>query len=281
MGRNLKNLLKATRIERSLIPVSFIFLACAIANKINFQIFLLITICILIYVSGGLLNARIDKDFKLKKDLFSISALILIALLISVGGKILLLSTIMWVIFSFIYNKLSRKILLADSIILSITHCLIPFIIASIILDNFQGAFQIGIFFFLSINLIIPMKNLKGKEEDKKRNYKNLLTKFENGRAITLFLYFLYFPLIFSTQFIFNLGNIFLIFSTIIFLFYIFSIYLLNRNQDSQTYSMARLIVILANIAFIFSITNNLTILLGISTLSFLYSIQLIKEIKQ
>ena len=70
------NLLKAMRIERSLIPLSFIITTSAFANKINFLIFILAICCILSYIIGGIFNAKTDKDFKINPNLIIIFLLI-------------------------------------------------------------------------------------------------------------------------------------------------------------------------------------------------------------
>ncbi|MBT4375941.1 UbiA family prenyltransferase [archaeon] len=206
--------------------------------------------------------------------------MILIAIILSLQNKILIITTLAWIALSFLYNKKSRKILFADSIILSITHSLLPILSTAFILGIFHKTFPIAVFVFLSMNLIIPMKNLNGIQEDLKRKYKTLPTKFQNGRTITIFLFNLYSILIILSLFLFNLNPNILILFSIIFLFHLLVNYLLKTKQDYLAYTIARFIVILFNLTIILSISTNKIILLGISLIAITYSAYLIKEVK-
>lgn len=266
------NLLKATRIIRVLVPLSSIMLVVGFANQINKEIFILAICCILIYSIGGIFNAKVDRDFKLKYSFIIIIFLFTIALILSFSNYIIFLTVIAWILFSFVYSKFSRKILFGDSIILAITHTVIP-IVASALLLSLETKFTItlSIFMFVSLFLIIPMKNLSQVKEDKKRKYKTLMTQYKNGKQIINWLLNIHILLLFLAYFVFNLGNKFLLIFFFIFILSIFIFHLINKNKEIKAYSLSRLIFILFSFAIVYDQTTRIIFILMSASMILIY----------
>lgn len=240
-SKNLIQTLKSTRLIRTLIPLSFIFLTTATANTINTEIIILSISCILLYASGGILNATTDKDFKIRSAKKIFYTLIIITILISFHNKIILTTVILWIILNILYNKYSRKTLLTDTAILSLTHAILPILATAAILNlNIQTTFSLATFALIQTNLIFPMKNLNGIKEDKKRKYKTILTQFKYGKTITSALYNISaIALLIKTQ------SILLIFPLTT---YILTNIKLNQNQKTEAYETSRLTILTTNL---------------------------------
>jgi hypothetical protein len=269
-------LVKATRIERSLIPLSSIMLVIGFANKINYEIFILSICCIFGYSIGGIFNAKTDKDFKIKNPNKIIIVLSVILIILSLFNKIIFLTVLASLLLNVIYNKYSRFILFGDSIILSLTHSTLPIVSAALLLNlNLKLTTTIASFMFFSMFLIIPMKNLNRIKEDKKNKYKTLLTKYKNGKKLTNFLFQIYFVFIILAYFIFNLNYIFLIGIIPIFILKTIIDYNLNNKKEIFAYELSRFLVILFIFFIVYSKTSNIRLIILNSSLIFLYLIYL------
>lgn len=223
----LGNLIKATRINRTLPSILLIVLAISIKKQINPEIFLLGIILILIYSAGGIQNALKDRDFELnKKAKYAPTLLLLIATIISIQNTHLFIANLSWITLSLIYNFKSRKILLLDTTIMSITHYTIPFLFALLILgETLTKSLELSIPIYLIFWLITPTKNLKETEKDKSLEYKTIATEFKNAHKITIILTFLSLIPILSLKFFLKLPNFFfLVFPNIILFFLIIHI---------------------------------------------------------
>lgn len=272
---NFLNLIKAMRIERSLFPLSFIMIAVASANKITIDILALGLCCILIYVSGGILNAKIDKDYKIKNSIM-IPLVIIIAILISLINKIVFLTVISWIILSILYNKYSRRVLFADSFFLSITHAALPVFSAAILLDlSLKYSTCLSIFAFSSFFLFVPMKNLNGVKEDIEKKYKTIMTSSTNGKTLTYILFNFYLIVMFLSYFIFNLGNKFLIVFSFILAIKIFTDYFIYNGKQVLTYKLGRLVILVFSFAFVLDQSTSINIILISSILILVYAIYL------
>jgi len=266
------NLLKATRVVRVLIPLSSIMLIVGFANHINKEIFILTICCVLIYSAGGIFNAKTDKDFKLKHSLVAVIFLFLIALILSFSNYIIFFSVFAWVLLSFIYNKFSRKILFGDSVILAITHAVIPIVGASLLLNlDFRIMFIISGFMFVAFFLIIPMKNLSQVVKDKKRKYKTLMTQYKNGKQITNWLLNIHVLLLFLAYFIFSLNNKYLLIFASIIIITIFVNFYLRNGKETQAYYLSRLIFILFSFAIVYAKTTNTIFILMSASMILIY----------
>lgn len=269
----LVNLLKSTRIERALIPISFIILTASFANQITSQVITLIICSTLLYISGGILNAKIDNDYPLPKSTSTIiTILILITITLSLQNKIILTSVLTWTALNIIYNKYSRRILFGDSLILSLTHTGIP-VIATALLLNIPAILTIKIttFSIIFAILLIPMKNLKGLQDDKKRNYKTLLTKYQNGKLLTAIFLNCSFILLALAPIIFNLSPKYFALALIPIIIYITTNYLILKNKKTEAYFLSRLIPLTATLIFTITLNTKPTITLASTATIILY----------
>lgn len=269
------NLLKATRIYRVIPTLMIILLASSFNQKFNIYLLFLSLISILIYASGGIQNAIKDKDYDLpKKSKIIIFCLIGLALIISLTNKTLFLTTIIWVSLSFIYNTISRKIILGDTIIMSLTHYVIPFVSATILLHS-----KIDILFtsllFLTFFFLTPFKNIKDTKQDKQRGYKTLTTTFAYGKDITLTIFFLLIIPLSCFYLFFKLNLIYLIGLVIVIFLDLLSI----KNNLNLSYARILLNFIIFNLIFGFSKEPTISLSGGILLLiSTIISVKSIKE---
>ena len=264
------NLLKATRVYRVLPTLMIILAAAGFAGFINQELILLGFVGILIYSANGLFNSIKDEDYSLssKSKFFSLFLLI-IALAISFVDRVILFTALAAIFLGLIYNYVSRFILLVDTTILSVTHFALPFF-SSLILLGFDvdislklSGFMFAFFWFFS-----PSKNLKGVQEDRKRNYKTLPILFRQGKLITILLFVISFVLIVGSYFVFDLNSMFLFFLFLIFVLYLFAIrdFLKERNLSALHFS--RMILLLFLFGIIIGKTSDLLIIfLGVAIL--------------
>lgn len=250
----LGNLLKATRINRTIPSLLLIILTTIITQKFSINTFLLGIILILIYSSGGLQNAINDKDFKLNKNTkYIIIILILTATIISLNNKYLIFTTTLWITLSLLYNFTSRKRLLLDTTILCITHYFIPTFFSLLLLNQkITQSLKISIPIYLIFWFITPTKNLKETKKDKLLNYKTIATQFKNGKKITLILLNLSLIPIILTYFILDIQKyIFLTIPNIIIFLSILNI-LFTKNQEKKALKTTRLFFSYLILNFIF-----------------------------
>jgi len=259
-GENyIRNLFKSARMERALMPLSSIMIAVGFTNRINFDIFLLMTCCVLMYMAGGIINAKFDKDFKLKKSTFAIMSLLGISIILSLNNRIIFFAVIASLFMGLIYSSLSRFILFGDSLVLSITHVAIP-VVSSFLILNIDLGFSVPLVlsFIAPFTLIVPMKNLNGIEKDKQRGYKTLMTKYKNGKTATHFLLSFYFIVVFLLYFFLDLGNRFLFVVFVMFVIKTFMDYYMNTGKEIVAYGLVRLIIIIFPFAFVFDKAENI-----------------------
>jgi len=281
-NKEIKNLLIATRVTRTFPSISLIFFASAFAQKITTEIYLLSIILVLLYIPGGILNAIKDKDYSLPRYSKTIVILLpIIALIISSYSLKLFLAAIAWIIFGFIYNVLSRKIILLDSSTLCVTHYFIPTFFTLMILGiNLTTAFLIAFQMYMTVWFICPVKNLKGIKEDQSLGYKTLATSFENGEKITKVLFHLSIIPILISLFFYNLNFISLVFLSMLTIIYLFAHKIIKIKDKNIALRMARLNVAFFALSLTFSYTENIPILILSSAISLFFFAGLIKGIK-
>jgi 4-hydroxybenzoate polyprenyltransferase len=282
-GKKFINLFRSARIERTFPSISLIIFACAISEKINKEIYLLSLCLILLYASGGILNAIKDKDYELPPySKIIIYILPIITLIISLNNSKIFLASLIWVIFGFAYNLTSRKILLADTSIMSLTHYFIPVFFSLWILGmNIMPAIEISTLIYATFWLIIPLKNLNGINKDKKLGYKTLTTLSKQGKKITIILYYLSFILISYFYYFLELKKIYLFMLIIIGLMYITTGKTLSFPNKYFSIPITRLTMIIFTTSLTLGITTNkFFILLQMPFLLF-FTIAFIKEYKK
>jgi len=276
--KNLSNILKAFRLERPLIPLSSIMLVVAFTNHLNLAVIILMVCCILMYAVGGLINAKIDNDYKVSHAYLIIFFIFSLSLILSFFNYIILLTVLASFLLGFAYSKYSRFFIFGDSIVLGLTHSTLPIISSALLLGlGFLLTMKLTTFMFFSIALVAPMKNLRGIKDDKKRKYKTLMTKYKNGKKITNLLLDIYLVLLFLAYFIFKLSNKFLFIFSILLMLGFFINYLMANKKEVKAYQLARLVIILFSFAIVFDkVTTILPLLISLA-LIFTYLFYLIK----
>lgn len=258
-SNNLLNLLLATRVYRVIPTLLIILIPINLTNNINIDIIILSICATLIYSSNGIQNAINDKDYSLPKktNIFSYS-LILIAIILSLYDPIILLTVITAISFGLIYNTISRKIILTDTSILSITHFFLPALSASLLLElDINTSLKLATTLFFTAFFLMPVKNIKDKKEDKKRKYKTLVTEFKSGEKITLILFALTLIPLFFAKFILNLNNIYWIFFLLFIIIEYTIIKLIIQNKTKQGINLCRLLIMLFLVSIIISTRIN------------------------
>jgi 4-hydroxybenzoate polyprenyltransferase len=275
-------LIRAMRIERSLMPLSFIMIAVGFANKMTSDIVILMVCCVMMYTVGGLINAKADKDFSVKNINIAIFALLLLSVLFSTANLVIFFAVCASLLMGFAYNRVFRFFIFGDSIALSITHVIIPIVSSSLILGLGSKVFlPVIALSAIPFSLITPMKNLRGIKGDKKRKYHTLMTKYKNGKQITQILLSIYFIAVFLAYFFFNLSKKFLVVVVFLFVIKIFMDYYLNTSKEIVAYGLVRLVIIILPFAFVFDkATDPLLLMISLSFITgyFLYFISNVKQ---
>ncbi len=184
------NLLKATRIKRTLLILMVMLIPAAYSNKFPLTLLYLGLVAVLIYSAAGIHNAYKDKDYKLpqysKKVILGI---VLIALLLASLDKIILITSVIAIFLGYIYNTISRYIIFGDTFIAGLTHFVLPIIASSLLVGlSISTAFSLSILFYFLALCIGPTTNLKDIMEDKKRGYKTLVNSVNKPRTIAIIL---------------------------------------------------------------------------------------------
>lgn len=276
------NLISAARIHRTIPSLTLIIFAIAITNNFNFKIIILGLCLLMIYSVGGIQNSYKDKDHNISKSSSKKIAILLVilALAISTIDLVIFISCILWIIFGFLYNTISRKMLLLDGTFLALTHYFIPFSAALIILDYsikdslIAAGIIYSIFWF-----IMPAKDLKGMNEDKKRGYKTL-PNIKHGRTITILMFWIFLITMILAFPAFNLNKIYFAFLATMVPLHVASTIFFYYRKEEYSLAITRLSMVIFFFSLSFSITKNpLPILAGLSMV-FLYLTRLIYEIK-
>ena len=268
-------MIKESRIERTFPSIMMILFSLAIIGRFDKDIIFLTLSMVLIYSSAGIHNSIKDKNLMISDRYRYIYIIpIMIALIISIQNIILIIASLLWIILGLSYNTISRKILLADSIILSITHYAIPTIFSLLLLgESIQGSLRFGTIFFLTFMFVTPVKNLKETDEDKKLDYRTLPTIFKNGKELTIIssLFFMIISIIIQASF-----NVNIILIIISFILYISGIKLIIDSYEKKSLKIFRLLFIF----FIFSLittTENNTIIILSSIFPIFFSIRALR----
>ena len=277
------NIIKAARFERTLIPLSYIIIQIAYAKRITPDINFLKISCIFTYATGGLINAKMDNDFQTKYINKTILLFLLIALSFSLKNYIITLTILIGFIMGYIYSKPARKILFGDGIILPITHILIPIISSSLILKvPLMEIIPLTLALMIPFGTMLQMKNLKGINQDKKNNYKTLMTCYKNGRLITYYLLKLSFIIIFLIYFLFDFGNNYLAIVLILYIIQIIMDYFIYTKQELKAHGLTRLITITIPLAIVLEKNPKFaTISLTFSLIYIIYYIYKIKKMNK
>lgn len=269
------NILKATRIYRTIPVLMIILIPAAFSNILNTKLFILGLCCVLVYASAGIHNAIKDKDYDLPKYSSRIIIFLLIgAIIISLFNYIIFLTVLLWIFLGYIYNTFSRYVLFGDTSIIAFTHFSLPLFSSSLLLGlNYNLAFKLSIIFFIIAWFITQTKNLKDTKEDKKREYVTLTTRFQNGILITKILLFISFVFMIISTFIFDLNYKITFSFVLMILILIFSF---KKINNKQTLKLLRLVMLIFILGIIFDKTSNYLIITFSITLFTFYVLYLL-----
>jgi hypothetical protein len=186
----LAHIIKASRIQRSLFAVGTVCLTMAFSRGFDWLILVLAGNAALLYAVGGLVNAKRDGDYELGDIMPAIAAFMAVPLLTSLYHPVIAVSTALWLLFGYVYNFISRKVVLLDSVVLGFTHVIIPGISAALILDIALSAYlPILLSVAASYAGVVSIKNVKQKVEDARRGYATLANSCRYGILYTMALY--------------------------------------------------------------------------------------------
>ncbi len=267
-----KTLLRAMRIERTIPGLLTIMVPVSFANKFSIEIFFLCLVGILIYSAQSIFNAKRDNDYLLPNYSKHVSAmLILTAIIFSLSNRLIFLAALGWIFLGFIYNTIARFVLLADVTILSFTHHALPILSSALLLNiDLELAILLSLFMFILFWFIIPIKNLKGVEDDLKRRYTTLATKSKKGILISKIFLGISFFVMLAGYFIFNLSYTYLIFLALALILGAFSLVKINKLHDGNL-NLFRLIPMVFLLGIIADKSSNLKILILSFSLFFVY----------
>ena len=267
------NLLKATRIYRTLPILMAILVPAAFANIITREIFILSLSGVLIYSVAGIHNAIKDKDYPLPS--YSRKAMLIllsIAVIVSLSNYIVFLTALVSIILGLIYNTTARFFLFGDSTILSISHFALPCFSSSILLGlDIELAILLSTSLFLIAWFITPTKNLKDTKEDKNRKYVTLTTTYHNGIIITKILLLVSFVIMSGFYFLFNLTTRFILILILVFYLIIIALKKINNKEEKQGLGILRLVILFFMFGLIIEKTSNIFIIFLAFLLCLLY----------
>lgn len=181
-------LFKASRVERCLYAVGTILLISALVGVFNFELFAMMLNASILYSIGGVINAKKDNDVEGLGDIRNVVlGLFMVAIFFSLTSYYVACATFIWFAFAFVYNYWSRKVLMLDGVVLSLTHVFIPGMFSLLVLEVFTllNFFYVALLSFGFVGLV-NVKNINQRDEDIARGYATLLTVFENGRLYTI-----------------------------------------------------------------------------------------------
>ncbi|MBU0758205.1 MAG: UbiA family prenyltransferase [Nanoarchaeota archaeon] len=263
--RGVIELLKATRIHRTLTGISAALVPVAFADTINMQVILFMLCGVLFYAAAGIHNAKIDNDYALPGYAGSVVVFLsLLSLLISLTNMIFFVTILLYLILGIFYNKYSRSILFGDVTVLAFTHHTLPVISTSILLGIEKSMIiRLSVYMFITFWFLIHIKNLKDTEQDRKRGYRTFSTDFSRGREIILFLFELGFMCIFAAYFIFGFSIKYLI--AAIFLFFLKQkiIKSARTGNEETALDLMRLMVLAFLFLFVIEETKNFAVLIS------------------
>jgi 4-hydroxybenzoate polyprenyltransferase len=266
-------LLKSTRIYRTLQILMAMMVPTAFANAINKEIMLLGLCCVLGYSVIGIHNAIRDKDYLVPKYAKKVMWIILtILVLLSLSNWIIFLTVLAWMILGYIYNTASRFVLFGDSTVLAITHYTLPCFSSALLLGlNTSLTLTLSTFMFVTFWFLMHSKNLKDTKDDKERGYRTLTTMFNHGVLVSILLVVIGFLLMFYAYFLFDLTNRYWIIFTIVVFLQVSAISLIMKDKGQWAVKVIRMLMMLFLLGIIVDKSSNLNVLIIPFCLFFTY----------
>lgn len=275
-------LIKSTRVHRTLTALTAIMVPVAFAGFINKDIFILFSVCMLTYAAAGVQNAIKDKDYEvpLKAAKVFSGICLLGAAYLALQNMIVFITFAAWIILGLFYNTIARKMMFGDVTVLAITHHTLPTFSAALILGMpVSEAGALSAFMFVTFWFIIHLKNLKDANDDLVRGYKTITTERKDGTLLTKVLFEISVMLIFSAYFLFELSYVYLWAVLGVILLKAVILYLVDVEKHENALNVMRLMVIVFLGGMILDKTRDFLIL-GISgALAFAYLVFLAGDV--
>ena len=253
------NLLKATRIKRTLLILIVMLIPAAYSNKFPLTFLYLGLTAVLIYSAAGIQNAYKDKDYRLSLHSKKIVlVIVLIALLLASLNKIVLITAIIAIFLGYIYNTVSRYVIFGDTFIAGLTHFVLPITASSLLVGlNISTAFSLSVLFYVLALCVGPTTNLKDISEDKKRGYKTLVNSVKNPRTIAIILLHFSFIIIIFIYLFLGVKGLNLLFLIPAFLLELATVKLIYTNQLKNALNLMRFYLITSFVLLIIILTFN------------------------
>lgn len=276
------NLIKASRIKRTLPILAVILLPAAYTNKFPISLFYLASSIILIYSSASIYNAYKDKDYKLPPYFKKLMIfMVILALSIASLDKTIFIASIFAVFLGYIYNTKARFFSLGDSLVAGITHYALPVLVSSLLVDlNLLKAIPLSMIVYTMALCIGPITDLKDIKKDRKLGYKTIVSDSKNPKKISLiFLNISFLIMIFLYLFLQkNQASLLLLIP--VFLIKTKVSKKIKNNKPKQALNLMRLYLISSFILLILVLTYDIRIAILSVLILFFYLFALIKNYK-
>lgn len=173
-----------------------------------------------LYGVVGLVNAYVDKDYKVNKRflLFSIIVYSLVGISPCILMPSLFVPVLLFIGLGILYNSFPRKILFLDHIIMTFTCFWGPIFYSDMAINHSANhAIHLATFASMPFFFFLNIRHFKGWEDDKKRRYQTIATLFplKTAKTLLILLTLIGYILFVGNYFIFGLDKIFIIFSII------------------------------------------------------------------
>jgi len=274
------NLVRATRIKRTLPILMIILIPAAYSNKFPLTVLLLFLVVILIYSASSIYNAYKDGDYKLPNYYFVIILILLfLTLVISLLDKIIFFAALIAIFLGYIYNTVARFIPLGDALTAGLTHFVLPIIVSSLLVGlGLSFIIPCAIFVYLIAICIGPVTNLKDIKEDKKRGYKTLVNSVKNPKTVAITLFSFSFIIIFLLYLFLGIRNLNLLFLIPSFLLIIMTTRQIYKGKMKSALNLMRFYLITSFGILIFILTSNVNVILGSAFIVMIYFFTLIQR---
>lgn len=275
-------LLKSMRILRTIIGLTSILVVAAIANKVSMDLLYLGAAWVLVYAAVAIHNAKLDGDYDLPEYYhYAIALLVIAGSAVALRNEVIFATFIAWGLLGYIYNTISRFILMADATICAFTHAALPAFSSAALLDlPLTQAAATGIFFFTICWCLIHVKNLKDYEKDRKNNYATLVVhSVDRGVSHAKRSVASACLVMFAGYFVFDLPSHFLIVMALLGAMTMVCIMRIDLNRMAKAHELSRLLYVTFILGIALSKTAMYEIIIPFLALFFLYSPSLVTEI--
>ena len=277
-----RELLKSMRILRTITGLTSILVVAALVNKVSLDLLFLGATWVFVYAAVAIHNAKLDGDYDLPGyHQHVINLLVLVSFVLALRNEVIFMTFLVWACLGYIYNTISRFVLMADVTICAITHHALPAFSSAVLLGlPFTKALGIGSFFFMTCWFLIHMKNLKDFEKDAKNKYATLVVQSSDKgvshakRSIAISC-----VLMSVAYFMFDLPNLFLVVSAALVFLTSICIARINLNRMKKALDLSRFLYVTFILGIALISTAKYEILIPFLGLFTLYSPSLLTDI--